>query len=223
MYKFDLHVHSFYSKDSIINPEKAISTAKKKGLSGIAITDHNTIRGGIETKKKCEDNFIVIVGSEITTDQGDIIGLFLNKEVKSHYYSDVIDEIKDQGGLVVLPHPYRIKTNINKDLINKVDAIEIFNARTNSEKNKKAKILAKEYYKSMVMGSDAHLYGEIGMARTLLKNITTEDIIKKQILSNKIKNENDLIIANNIHYRAFSVLLKKSELYKKITYKILKY
>ncbi len=58
----------------------------------------------------------------------------------------------------------------------------------------------------MVMGSDAHLYGEIGMARTLLKNITTEDIIKKQILSNKIKNENDLIIANNIHYRATSVL-----------------
>ncbi len=222
MYKFDLHVHSFYSKDSIIDTKKAIIVSKKKGLSGIAITDHNTIKGGVETKKNCRDDFIIIIGSEIKTDQGDMIGLFLNEEIKSHNSFDVVDEIKDQGGLVVLPHPYRISNNIDLNLVSKVDAIEIFNARSNHKTNDKAETLAKEHNSPMIAGSDAHFYGEIGVVRTVFSDISSEEIIKKQILNNKVNNEKDLILANNIHYRTYSVLVKKSALFKSVVYEMLK-
>jgi len=220
MYKFDLHIHSFYSKDSIIDPKKVIAVAKKKGMSGIAITDHNTIKGGIETAKNCEDDFFVIVGSEVATEQGDIIGLFLNEEIKSHNSFEVIDEIKDQDGLVVLPHPYRINNKIDPALLNKIDAIEVFNARTNSHKNDRAYALAEKHHYPMVVGSDAHFYGEIGKARIVLKDIASEENIKKQILSNETKNEKDLIFAGNIYYRALSVLIKKSAISKNVISKL---
>lgn len=222
MYKLDLHVHSFHSKDSIIDTEKVIAVAMKKGLSGIAITDHNTIKGGLEIAKNCVKDFSVIIGSEIATNQGDIIGLFLNEEIKSHNSYDVVDEIKDQGGLVVLPHPYRISNDIDLNLASKVDAIEIFNARSNNQTNDKAETLAKEHNSPMVAGSDAHFYREIGVVRTVFSDISSEEIIKKQILNNKVNIEKDLILVNNIHYRTYSVLVKKSALFKSVVYETLK-
>ncbi len=80
---FDLHIHSKYSHDSYLSPPQIIKIAEKRGLDGIAITDHNTLKGGIETSKiNNKDDFIVIVGSEIKTEYGDVIGLFLNEEIK---------------------------------------------------------------------------------------------------------------------------------------------
>jgi len=72
--KLDLHIHSKYSKDSLLKPETILKVAKKRGLGGIAVTDHNTIKGGLFTQKINDDkNFVVIVGSDIKTEYGDII------------------------------------------------------------------------------------------------------------------------------------------------------
>ena len=182
----DLHIHSKYSFDSILEPKKIIKVAKKKGLDGVAITDHNTIKGGLEAKKINEDqDFLVIVGSEISTDIGDITGLFLNEEIKSRNSMEVIEEIKEQGGIVVLPHPCR-GHKLNDEIVKRVDAIEGFNARTNKENNMEAVKLAEKYNKPIVAGSDAHFASEIGFAKTDFRGSISSDI-RSSFLSNKIE------------------------------------
>lgn len=178
----DLHIHSVYSYDSILKPETIIKIAKERDLAGVAITDHGTIKGGLHARKFANDDFIVIVGSEVKTEIGDITGLSLNEEIKSKQSLMVIDEIKDQGGLAVLPHPYRGHKYKNFDeLIRKIDVIEGYNARTSMEENNRAQELAKEYNLPVIAGSDAHFKGEIGLARTIMDDVTSQEDVRKFI------------------------------------------
>jgi len=189
----DFHIHSKYSFDSIMSPKKIIKTAVKKNLDLIAITDHNTIKGGVEVKKASGNNIKVIVGAEIKTDIGDIIGFNLNNEIKSINWEEVLDQIKAQGGLSMLPHPYRSHKNIY-EIAKKVDFIEVWNARSTIDQNEQAFNLAKKLKKKMLAGSDAHLYSEIGNVKIFvdekwnLKEITVKkranehQILKSQIL-----------------------------------------
>ena len=183
---FDLHIHSIYSKDAILKPERIIKIAKKKGLSGIAVTDHDTIKGALKTKSVAFDNFMVIVGAEVQTDKGEIIGLFLNEEIKTREFAEVIDEIKDQDGITVLPHPYRNRRCDPKDLLEMVDLVEGLNARTSKELNYRAQILARNFGLPMIAGSDAHTPFEIGRAQTIIqgREVIFDDI-KEYLLKGK--------------------------------------
>jgi len=166
--KFDLHIHSKYSYDSLLSPERIIKVAKRKGLHGVAITDHNTIKGGIEALKINEDeDFQVIVGAEIRTEYGDIIGLFLEDKIATNKFEEVIEEIKSQGGLSVLAHPYR-QYKFPEEIIDKVDLVEVFNARSKKRDNRRALHLAAKYNKPVIAGSDAHLPFEIGRGSTIV-------------------------------------------------------
>ena len=104
--KIDLHIHSKYSHDGSLEPEQIIEIARKKGLSGVAITDHNTIRGALEAQKYQSEDFRVIIGAEIMTEKGEVTGLFLSREIKSRRLQEVIAEIKAQDGIVIVPHPF---------------------------------------------------------------------------------------------------------------------
>ena len=166
--KIDLHIHSKYSKDSMLEPAKIIKIAKKRRLDGVAVTDHGTIKGGIEALKINKDkDFQVIVGAEIKTEYGDVIGMFLNEEIKSQIFMQVVEEIRDQDGLVILAHPFRKNITFPIDLLKYVDLIEGFNARSPKGLNGKAKELAKSYGMAMTAGSDAHLGFEVGRGRTI--------------------------------------------------------
>lgn len=180
--KFDLHIHSKYSHDSKIKIEAILRRAKLIGLDGIAITDHDSFEGAEIAEKIAKKNFpdlFVIKGEEISTDAGDIIGLFLNKQIKPGKILDILRQIKKQNGIIVLPHPalYHI---IENDLVKKIDAVEVFNGRVGAEANKMALELAKKYKKSIVGGSDAHLAFEIGNGQTILsvKEINERSIRK---------------------------------------------
>jgi len=176
--KFDLHVHSKYSYDSNLSPEKIIKFARKKGLNGVAITDHNTILGGIETSKINKDkDFHVIVGEEIKTEYGDIVALFIREEIKARNFEDVVEEIKNQEGLSVLAHPFRHFKSPEK-IINKLDLVEGFNARSKAEDNLKAIEIAKKYNKALCAGSDVHFSFELGMGRTIA-NEEIEEALRK--------------------------------------------
>lgn len=169
--ELDLHIHSKYSYDSFMSPENIIKIAKKRKLNGIAITDHNTIKGGLEAKKfNKNSDFIIITGTEIHTEYGDIIGLFINEEIKKKNFLDVVEEIKSQSGISILAHPYRGFSSPEK-IIDKVDFVEGFNARSNNEKNTMAIKLAAEYNKSVTAGSDAHSFFEIGNGITIFDSI----------------------------------------------------
>jgi len=187
--KLDLHIHSKYSFDSLCEPKKIIRIAEKKNLGGIAITDHNTIRGGMNAAT-IPSNVIVIVGCEFSTDKGDIIGLFLNEEINTKYSCiEVIEAIKEQGGVSILAHPFkREETSDVTEIFKKIDAVEGFNARTNSEANLKATNMGLEYGLSIVGGSDAHFYFEIGRGVTVIESSSYDaEDIRKAILKGKTK------------------------------------
>ena len=185
--KYDLHSHTKYSSDGFLNPEKIVKIGKKRGLSGIAVTDHDTIKGGLETKKHEDEDFKIIIGCEVSTSKGEIIGLYLNEEIKSNNFYDVIDEIKAQDGIIVVPHPFdewRNSASLNEEDYKLVDSIEIFNSRCVEAKyNQKAELFAKKNNYGMTGGSDAHFANEIGNAGVIIEN----DDIKKSILKNDLQ------------------------------------
>lgn len=185
--KYDLHTHSKYSSDGILNPKKIVKVARKRGLSGIAVTDHDTIKGGLEAKKYESADFKVIVGSEISTSKGEIIGLYLYEEIKSNDFYEVIGEINAQDGIIIVPHPFdewRNSASLTKEDYKLVNSIEIFNSRCVENKyNQKAKLFAKKNNFGVAGGSDAHFANEIGNAGVIIEN----DDIKKSILKSDLK------------------------------------
>jgi predicted metal-dependent phosphoesterase TrpH len=167
--RYDLHTHSKYSKDGWMEPETLVKTAVKKGLAGIAVTDHNTLEGGLKAKEFETENFEVVVGSEIATDRGEVIGLFLSEEIVSRNFIEVINEIKNQSGTVVLPHPFdELRGNgiaPGKKDAKLVDCIETFNSRCfRTIYNEMAAEYAKKYGLKSLGGSDAHFAHEVGGA-----------------------------------------------------------
>lgn len=175
----EIHIHTRYSNDSLMTPKTILKIAKRKGIEALAITDHDTIMGALATKRIAEDFGIeIIVGAEIKTDLGDIIGIHLNDEIHTRNWRDVIQEIKMQGGFSILPHPYKTHKNVNL-LAEHVDMIEIWNARCSRIENKMARVLQKKYRKKPTIGSDAHTYFEVGSA-IMDMDIQTFDL--KQII-----------------------------------------
>jgi predicted metal-dependent phosphoesterase TrpH len=180
----DLHIHSKYSDDGCMSVKRILRLAKKVGLNTIAITDHNTIRGAIEAKHYEQAIGIkVIIGTEIATDIGDIIGLNITEDIISRDWLNVINEIRQQNGIVVLPHPYRSHKNV-EEVAQQVDMIEVFNARCSPEQNDRALVLAKNLKKDLVAGSDAHLGREIGNVVAMLgRNLELKEQITNQLSS----------------------------------------
>lgn len=166
----DFHNHTHFSYDSMMNPIKIIKIARKRGLTGIVINDHNTIQGGLEAKRvNPYPDFEVIVGAEIKTDAGDITGIFLNKEIETRSFREVALEIKAQGGLVILNHPF-VAHKLELIDFSLIDLIEGYNSRLTQKQNQLAIDLAKEKNKPVIAGSDSHVYSEIARCVTFYNN-----------------------------------------------------
>lgn len=187
-FNFDLHIHSYYSKDSILSPKLITKIAKRRGLNAIAVTDHDTIKGGMLAKAVGEKELMAIIGSEIKTEYGDLIGLFLNENIESRIFGEAIDEIKEQGGIVILPHPYRRKKFPPVNLLNDVDIIEGINGRNRRETDLRGQMLAKSLKKPVIAGSDSHFPYEIGCVRNIAKGAQEcdEETFKRCILKEHI-------------------------------------
>ncbi len=181
--KYDLHTHSKYSSDGFLDLEKMVKAALKKGLSGIAITDHNTIKGGLKAKKYETNEFRVIVGSEITTERGEVIGLFLSEDIRSKTFIDIVDDIRAQNGVVVIPHPFdgvrSTAVHPDENDIKFIDHLEVFNSRCILQKyNDKAAKFASAHGLKTIAGSDSHFLNELGKAGI----ITRSDDIQEAVL-----------------------------------------
>ena len=197
--RVDLHVHTRYSIDSRITPKTLIKVACLKGLHGIAVTDHNTIQGGQDAKRHSQQDFLVIVGSEIKTTTCEIIGLFLQENIDSTDPYKVLEAIQDQNAISVLPHPYRSirSPSFPQEFLRLIDVIEGYNSRTQHKNNQLAVDLASRTKKPICAGSDAHFYRELGRATTIFPDMTmTEDTVRKALLNGdtttKIINSNYL-------------------------------
>lgn len=187
--KFDLHSHTNYSpRCGFMEPKTLVRIARKRGLDGIAVTDHDTIKGSLKAREYAEKSLEIIIGSEVMTSRGEVIGLFLSEEIQSTDLIDVVEEIHDQNGVAVVPHPFDTlrKSALwpTEDDVKYLDGVEGFNARNVYQKsNMDAIEFGKQHKLAITAGSDAHFSNEIGNAGI----ITDDEDIREAILSRKIE------------------------------------
>jgi len=126
--KIDLHVHTFYSFDSLITPKELVFYAKKRGLDGVAITDHDRIDGALKIAK--ETDFLIVSGIEISSLNGHIIGLDLDESVPPELSVDeTLERIHEAGGIAIACHPVVFfKESLKGHINSRFDAIEVINS-----------------------------------------------------------------------------------------------
>jgi len=164
---FVAHVHTRHSFDSLTAPAALAKRAVALGIDVLAVTDHDTWQGSIATRAAADRlglPLTVVIASEVSTQQGDVIGLFLQRDHRHAHAPDLCDAIHADGGLVLLPHPYKWH-RLDEALISRVDLIEVHNGRTGRADNARALELAKARGRPELVGPDAHLLSEVGLAR----------------------------------------------------------
>ena len=186
MIEMELHSHSCYSKgikilhEGIGTPQQMIKQAKHVGLGALAITDHNTVKGSLSGLKYAKQyGVIVIPGIEITSADGDILGLDVKEHIKPYMNAEeTIEKIHDMGGIAISPHPFDIKNAGLGKLCLKADAIEVFNALSLDRfSNLKTFKIAKKYSRPMTAASDSHALTMIGCSRTCVEASDIGDIL----------------------------------------------
>jgi glycosyltransferase involved in cell wall biosynthesis len=172
----DLHMHTDHSSDCATPVEVLLAEARSRGLGAIAVTDHNEISGALDARAKA-DGLTVIVGEEVkTAEQGEVIGLFIEEKIpRGLTLEATIAEIKRQGGLVYVPHPFDRMHSVPDyehllAVVDEVDAIEVFNPRIAiSEFNEEAVRFAAKYRIPGGAGSDAHVPQGLGSVRIRMR------------------------------------------------------
>jgi len=171
----DLHMHTDHSGDCATPVDVLINTARDRGLGAIAITDHNEVSGAIEARKLAEQlgDIKVIVAEEVkTAEQGEVIGLFLEEKIpKGLTMAETIREIRAQGGLVYVPHPFDRFHSVPDyehllDMVEEIDLLEVFNPRVAvTAFNEEAVRFAAKYRIVPAAGSDSHVAQGLGSVR----------------------------------------------------------
>jgi predicted metal-dependent phosphoesterase TrpH len=167
----DLHMHTSWSHDCLVEPAELVAYAQAEGLGAIAVTDHNTFGGAIEAVEAAKGSELVVIpGEEVkTAGQGEVIGLFLEREIpRGMSFAETIAAIREQDGLVYLPHPFdRMHSIPDAATIQRhledIDVFEVYNARLLFEVyNDEALRFARKYNLTMGAGSDAHVLQGVG-------------------------------------------------------------
>jgi predicted metal-dependent phosphoesterase TrpH len=172
----DLHMHTDHSGDCATPVDVLLQTARDRGLGAIAITDHNEVSGALEARKIAEESFDdlkVIVAEEVkTAEQGEVIGLFLEEKIpKGLTMAETIAEIRRQGGLVYVPHPFDRFHSVPDyehllDIVEEIDVLEVFNPRVAlTAFNEEAERFARKYRIVPGAGSDSHVAQGLGSVR----------------------------------------------------------
>lgn len=172
----DLHCHTSASFDCLARPADVVKAAAARGLTHIVITDHDRIDGALAARAAAPDGLTVIVGEEVKTAEGDLIGAFLERAVAPGLSAvETVAAIREQGGLVGIPHPFdRLRGSPLTDarlvaLASLVDWVEVHNARLVGGGNDQAHAFAREHDRAGVAVSDAHSTLEVGVAYTALE------------------------------------------------------
>lgn len=194
MIKLDLHTHSILSQDGAITQKQYTELLNASLLDVVAITDHNDIRFAQELQQQLGEK--IIVGEEIRSKEGEVIGLFLTKRIAPYLsLKETVAAIHRQKGLVYIPHPFEtLRLGVAKDLlaqvIHEIDIIETFNARSlQRQKGKLAEHFAYSHHIVQTASSDAHCrYGlttsyailtEVPTAKTLVSLLSESTLVTK--------------------------------------------
>ncbi len=217
MIKADLHVHSCYSPDCCTPLEVIVSRCCQSGINCLALADHNTIKGALKLKEMAP--FQVIIAEEIMTTTGELMGLFLTEEIpRGLSAEETIARIKNQGGLVNIPHPFgrwpldNYKKLTSPEIMEQLDLIEVFNARTPfPNSSRKARELASKYGLPRGAGSDAHTASEIGKSYVEMPEFSNPEEFLVSLAQGKIVGSKSGLM---VHLAStWAKVIKKQSLY----------
>jgi glycosyltransferase involved in cell wall biosynthesis len=204
----DLHMHTDHSHDCATPVEVLLEEASRRGLGAIAVTDHNEISGALEARAKAK-GIKVIVGEEVkTANEGEVIGLFISKRIaRGSTLRETIAEIKRQGGLVYVPHPFdRLHSVPDYEhllpVLDRVDAIEVFNPRVAiNEFNEEAARFAAKYRIPAGAGSDAHVPQGLGSVRIRMRDFDgPEEFLESLREADIIRNPANLLYVQALKF-----------------------
>jgi len=169
MIKAEFHCHTICSKDSSNRLPQLIAAARARGITRLAITDHNKIACALLAQKM--DPELIIVGEEVLTQNGELLAYYLEEEIPARLPAmQTIELLKAQGAFIAVPHPFDIRRHGWRipqllEILPYVDALEVFNARCLRRAiNEKALAFAQQHHVLMQAGSDAHSLVELGLA-----------------------------------------------------------
>jgi len=190
--RVELHVHTRLSKDSLADPEKILARCETLGIDRIAITDHNEIDAGLALHARAPER--VIVGEEVETTQGELLGYFMSERVPGGLDPlEAIARLKAQGAVISVPHPLDTPRSTHweveelEKIVPYVDAIEVFNARCLSNiYNQRAQTFAKKNGLLQTGGSDAHSLWELGRATMLMPQFDDPESFKEALWESDI-------------------------------------
>lgn len=184
--KAEFHCHTVCSHDSSNRVSELIDIARQRGIDKLAITDHNSIHCALKAREMAPD--LIIVGEEVLTDRGEILGYFLEEEIPRRTpYMRTIELLKKQGAFISIPHPFDVHRHGWRreellELLPHVDALEVFNARClGASLNKEALAFAREQGMPMLAGSDAHSLVELGLATVELPDFNSADELREAV------------------------------------------
>ncbi len=177
--RVDLHSHTMWSGDSTTTPDELVEAVEASGLDVLCITDHNSLAGALELRDVVPCR--VVVGEELRTPKGEIIGLFLTERIPAGTGHVVAARaVRDQGGLVYVPHPFDpMRRNLADGALRElaelglIDAVEVLNSKTSlASLNQKAAEFAEEFGLAAGAGSDAHVPDALGAAYVEMDDFT---------------------------------------------------
>jgi predicted metal-dependent phosphoesterase TrpH len=187
--KWETHCHTVYSNrhrrrfDALNTPREMIEAAIRKGLNGLIITDHDSVKGALAGRKVARDyeGFRVIPGAEVTSRSGHILAIGIEFNVpKGLSVEETVEGIHDLGGIAITSHPFssRVRPSLGEECL-KTDGIEVFNATNKGLANFKAMSLARQHSRPGTAGSDAHWARTVGNAGVICDD-PLEDIPKNR-------------------------------------------
>ena len=188
--KVDFHVHGIASKDSLSQGEDLAARAKQLGLGKLILTDHNTISGAVELQKAYPD--FVIVGEEILTTKGEILAIFVKKEIpKGLEPLEAFKRLRDQDAFISLSHPYAYMRHgwteaEMEEFLPYLDAIEVANGRNHPKMNQAAAGFARDHNLYGTAGSDAHGIRELGAMCLSLPDFHNAEELRTSIRSAEV-------------------------------------
>ena len=183
----ELHCHTYRSSDSLMLPKQILQACDRRGIDRVAITDHNSISGARETAALDPER--VIIGEEILTTEGEILGYFVQEEIpKGLPPMEVVERLRAQGAVISIAHPFdptrghRWSMETLETLFPHIDALEVFNARCwNDQPNDMAADIARNTGLNSTAGSDAHAPAEVGRAYLNMPAFSDADSFKEAL------------------------------------------
>ena len=196
----DFHVHTRFSRDSLLGEDRFIRLAVERGLTHVAITNHNNVEGAVAVRERVEaqnleDRLHIILGEEVSSADGEIVGIYLTETIPPGLSAEeTADAIHAQHGLVSIPHPYdpfrrshiREAPLLRLAEAGKIDAVEVFNSRvTFARHNEEAAILAARFNIPGIACSDAHSGIEVAMSFNALPAFDSADELRAALRENE--------------------------------------